>query len=309
MPAKPEVQSFLDLINSMDGPPLAAQPIAQVRESYDLMAKLPGEDVASSTDHVVDCGAHGDFGIRVYRPAGSTDTDVLPLLVWFHGGGFAIGSVATADSTARALANAAQVAVASVDYHLAPEHPYPAAIDDAVASLDWVVSHSSELRIDPARLAVGGDSAGGNLAAVVCQLAKAAKRPRLSFQLLVYPVTDLVGEQPSMIENGTGMMLTKELMDWFAEQYLGGRDGSNPRVSPLRASDLSGLPPALVITAELDPLRDEGEAYAAALADAGVPTELVRYDGQIHGFFGFDFFPDCADARSQAGRAVQAALR
>lgn len=308
MPAKPEVQSFLDLINSMDEPSLAEQPIQQLRERYDLMAKLPGEDVAASTDHVVDCGVHGDFGIRVYRPVGSADSDILPLLVWYHGGGFAIGNVATADSTARALANAAQVSVASVDYHLAPEHPYPAAVDDAVASLEWVVTHASELRIDPTRLAVGGDSAGGNLAAVVCQLAKAAKHPRLGFQLLVYPVTDLVGEQPSMIENATGKLLTKELMDWFAVQYLGGRDGSNPRVSPLRASDLTGLPPALVITAELDPLRDDGEAYAKALTEAGVPTELVRYDGQIHGFFGFDFFPDCADARSRAGRAVHAAL-
>ena len=308
MPAKPEVQSLLDLINAQDMPPLAEQPLEQVRENYDRMATLSGEDVASTSDHMVESGVHGDFAIRVYRPAGSSEADTLPVLVWFHGGGFAIGSIATSDSTARALANAAHVAVASVGYHLAPEHPYPAAVDDAVAALDWVVTNSPELGIDSNRIAVGGDSAGGNLAAVVCQLAKAAKRPRLTFQLLVYPVTDLAGEQPSMTENATGKLLTKELMDWFAKQYLGGRDGSNPRVSPLRASDLSDLPPALVITAELDPLRDEGEAYAAALAAAGVPTELIRYDGEIHGFFGLDFLPDCADARSRAGRALRSAL-
>lgn len=308
MPANPEVQSLLDFINALDAPPLAEQTLEEVRSAYGHLAVEEGEDVASVTDHVVTDGVHGDFGIRLYRPAGSNSGEDLPLLIWYHGGGFAIGGLDTADATVRALANAARIVVASVDYHLAPEHPYPAAVDDAVIALDWSIAHASTLGIDPERIAVGGDSAGGNLAAVVCQLARAAGRPSIALQLLVYPVTDLVGEYPSMAENGTGKLLTAELMDWFIEQYLGGRDASNPRVSPLRASDLSGLPRALVITAELDPLRDQGEAYAEALSAAGVPTDLVRYDGQIHGFFNLGFLSDCGDARTHAARALRRAF-
>ena len=204
MPANPEVQSLLDFINALDAPPLAEQTLEEVRSAYGHLAVEEGEDVASVTDHVVTDGVHGDFGIRLYRPAGSNSGEDLPLLIWYHGGGFAIGGLDTADATVRALANAARIVVASVDYHLAPEHPYPAAVDDAVIALDWSIAHASTLGIDPERIAVGGDSAGGNLAAVVCQLARAAGRPSIALQLLVYPVTDLVGEYPSMAENGTG---------------------------------------------------------------------------------------------------------
>jgi len=198
--------------------------------------------------------------------------------------------------------------VVSVDYRLAPEHPFPAAVDDAFDAVVWVAEHAAELHVDAGRVAVGGDSAGGNLAAVVSQMAKAAGGPSIAFQLLVYPATDLAMRHPSHVENGEGYFLTHDMMAWFTHQYLGGRDISNPRVSPLLAADLSGLPPALVITAEFDPLRDEGEDYAAKLAQAGGTVEQVRYDGEIHGFFDLDSFPDAADARRHAARSVAAAL-
>ncbi len=219
-----------------------------------------------------------------------------------------IGDLATSDSTARALTNAAGVVVVSVDYHLAPEFPFPAAVDDAVTAVQWVARSTKKLGVDANRIVVGGDSAGGNLAAVTCQIARAAKTPRIAFQLLVYPVIDPDGFYPSMIENAEGYFLTRELMKWFTQMYLGGRDASHPRVSPIRFSSLSRLPPALVITAEYDPLRDEGESYAAALCAAGVSAETVRYDGMIHGFFGMDHLADCGDARQRAGDAVRAAL-
>jgi acetyl esterase len=306
VPVKPEVQSILDLLNAA-AIPLDEQTPAQLRAGFAQMAVAEGEPVGAIVDHEVD-GPNGPFTIRTYRPAAAAEADGLPVLVWFHGGGFVLGDLATTDSTACALANGSGALVASVDYHLAPEHPFPAAVDDAATAIDWVVANADDLGVDPARLAVGGDSAGGNLAAVATQLAKAARRPAIAFQLLVYPVTDLAGDYPSMRDNAEGYFLTAPIMEWFAQHYLGGRDGSNPRVSPMRSTDLSGLPPALVITAEFDPLRDEGEAYAAALEAAGVPVEQVRFDGEIHGFFGMDFLPDCVEARALASRALRHAL-
>ncbi len=307
MPVKPEVQQFLDLIASLPGPPPTELSPDENRTGFAALAATPGEDVASTTDQVVE-GSGGSFGVRVYRPLGTTPDETLPVLVWFHGGGFVIGDLETAHSQCCALANEARVAVVSVDYRLAPEHPFPAAVDDAFDAVAWVADHAAELHVDAGRVAVGGDSAGGNLAAVVSQMAKAAGGPSIAFQLLVYPVTDLAMRHPSHAENGEGYFLTHDMMVWFTHQYLGGRDISNPRVSPLLAADLSGLPPALVITAEFDPLRDEGEEYAAKLAQAGGTVEQVRYDGEIHGFFDLDSFPDAADARRHAARSVAAAL-
>ena len=303
-----EVQDFLNLINGIAMPPLAEQPLEAARAGYAQLAVQPGPEVASVRDIEVTGGPHGPFTVRHYVPIDSDDGSPTGCLVWIHGGGFVIGDLETADSTCRVLANEAGIAVISVDYHLAPEHPYPAAVDDVMTALDWVATHADELGIDPHRIAVGGDSAGGNLAAVACQLAKSAGRPEIAFQLLIYPAVDLAGDHESRTTNGEGYFLTAETMNWFGEQYLGGRDGSTPRVSPLLASDFSGLPPALVLTAELDPLRDEGRAYADALEAAGVPVERAHFDGEIHGFFDFDFLPECAVARSQAAAALRKAL-
>ncbi len=306
MPVKPEVQSILDLVNAADVP-IDEQTPEEVRAGFAQLAVLEGEPVGAIVDHEVS-GPSGPFTIRTYRPADAGKAARLPVLVWFHGGGFVLGDLSTTDSTARALANGSGAVVASVDYHLAPEHPFPAAVDDAATAVDWVVANADDLGVDPARLAVGGDSAGGNLAAVVSQLAKAARRPAIAFQLLVYPVTDFVGDYRVDARQRRGVLPHRADHGVVRPPVPRGRDGSNPRVSPLRSTDLSGLPPALVITAEFDPLRDEGEAYAAALTAAGVPVEHVRFDGEIHGFFGMDFLPDCVEARALASRALRRAL-
>jgi acetyl esterase len=202
--------------------------------------------------------------------------------MFIHGGGFVIGDLDAYDAQCRVLCSRAGVVVASVDYRLAPEHPFPAAVEDAVAALEWV---ASELAGDRP-LAIGGDSAGANLSAVTAQ-AWRGRSPSLAVQLLLYPVTDMLNERPSIEENGTGLLLTREDMEWFNGHYLGGDDSlrSDERASPALAEDLGGLPPALVYTAEYDPLRDDGDAYAAALEAAGVPVIHRRFDGLVHGFF------------------------
>ena len=306
MPPDEAVQQFLDFLNGLDMPPLGDVGPEAARAGYAQLATIEGPPVAAVHDHIVSSGQHGDFTVRSYHPSDTAET--TGALVWIHGGGFVLGDLDTADSTCRTLANEAGVVVVSVDYHLAPEHPFPAAIDDVVAALRWVVEQSGQLGIDPDRLAVGGDSAGGNLTAVACQLARAAGGPAIAYQLLVYPVVDLSGDHPSHHENAEGYFLTLENMRWFSEQYLAGRDPASPRVSPLLAADLSDLPPAMVITAEFDPLRDEGIAYAEALEAAGVPVEHRHFDTEIHGFFDLDFLPDCAVARGLAADAVRRAF-
>ena len=220
-----------------------------------------------------------------------------------------IGDLDTADATARALANRSGAVVVSVDYRLAPEHPFPAALEDALAALTWSVENAELLGVDASRVAVGGDSAGGNLAAALCQRVRDEFGPDIDFQLLVYPVVDCTLSHPSIDENAEGYFLTKDAMVWFVGHYLADGDPKAPAVSPLHADTLAGLPPALVITAELDPLRDEGEAYAAALRDAGVSVEAVRYDGQIHGFVGMAaLLDDGKHALDLAGAALRTAL-
>ncbi|HIG00948.1 MAG TPA: alpha/beta hydrolase, partial [Myxococcales bacterium] len=202
-------------------------------------------------------------------------------------GGFVIGDLDTHDGTCRELAVGAECLVVSVDYRLAPEHPFPAAPEDCYAATAWLAEHCAELGGDPARLAVGGDSAGGNLAAAVALMARERGGPPLAHQLLIYPVTDYGFDTASYRENAEGYMLTRPLMEWFWNHYLADpAQGDNELASPLRAASLAQLPPATVITAEFDPLRDEGEAYAQRLSEAGVKTEMTRYDGVFHGFFG-----------------------
>ncbi len=232
------------------------------------------------------------------------------MLVWFHGGGWVIGDLDTTDVCCRLLANRSDAVVVSVDYRLAPEDPFPAGLEDCMTAVAWTVENAELLGVDPTRLAVGGDSAGGNLAAVVAQRNRDEFGPAIRFQLLVYPATDLTLSHPSVKENGEGYFLTRDAMVWFTDHYLsGGADPKDPRVSPLFADSAAGLPPALVITAEFDPLRDEGEAYGAWLQEAGVPTTIVRYDGQIHGFFGMvGMLDDASKAIDQAADGLRAAL-
>jgi acetyl esterase len=228
-------------------------------------------------------GPEGDLPVRVYRPS---ERRPLPTLLYYFGGGWTLGSIDTADGICRSLANAAGCLVVTVGYRLAPEHPFPAAVLDCHAALRWVAEHAHELGADPDRLAVGGDSAGGNLAAAVTLLARDGDGIGLAGQLLVYPNTDQLAADRSMRENDDPWLFNHHSVAWYRRHYLADEaDAVNPLASPLRAPDLSDLPPALVITAEYDPLRDQGEAYARRLAAAGVPVELTRYPGMAHGFF------------------------
>jgi acetyl esterase len=299
MPVHPQARALADQIGA--GVDVTKSDIAVIRRTLDETSRLgPRPDVAAVKDLEVP-GPAGGIPVRVYRPSEESD---LPVLVYLHGGGWAICSIETHDVTCRELANGAGCVVVSVEYRLAPEHRFPAAVEDCYAALGWVAGHAASLGGDPARLAVGGDSAGGNLAAVVALLARERGGPRLCHQLLVYPITDHAFDTTSYRENAEGPLLTRETMRGFWGLYLAREeDGRNPLASPLRAPDLAGLPSAHVITAEYDPLRDEGEAYAKRLAAAGVPVVQRRYDGMIHGFFGFTAQID------RAGEAVADAAR
>jgi acetyl esterase/lipase len=229
-------------------------------------------------------GPAGAIPARFYEPPG-TGIEKRPSIVYFHGGGWTIGDLDTGDSVCRFLALNVPATVLSVDYRLAPENPFPAAVEDALAAFRWAAENDARLGVDPGRIAVAGDSAGGNLAAAVGLLARDGDGPSPAMQALIYPVTDAIGGQRSRDEFARGFLLAKADMDWFERHYLpAAADRSDPRVSVLRAEDLSGLPPAYVATAGFDPLRDEGEAYAERMREAGVEVTLRRHPGLIHGF-------------------------
>jgi acetyl esterase/lipase len=254
-------------------------------------------------------GPAGALSYRSYTPIDAAEAP-LPALLYFHGGGFVIGDLDTHDGLCRLLANASGCRVISVEYRLAPEHKFPAAVEDACAAACWVADHARALGIDPGRIAIGGDSAGANLAAVVCQLAKQAGGPKLALQLLLYPATDSAAETASRRALAEGYLLEKKSMDWFFQQYVEpGTDPKDPRLSPLLAPDLSGLPPAHIHTAEFDPLRDEGKAYAEKLAAAGVKVEYVCHPGMIHHFFCLaGAIPYARTAIANAAAAIKQAL-
>ena len=309
MSLHPQCRGFLDLLAASGGKPLEQLPLDEARTVPLALVELggPAEPVAHVEDRTIP-GPAQPIPVRVYRPRADGP---LPVLVFFHGGGFVICNVDTHDRQCRALANASGCAVISVDYRLAPEHPFPAAPDDAYAATRYVAEHPGEFGIDPERIAVGGDSAGGNLAAVVALMSRERGGPSLKFQLLIYPAVDWEDQSPSMLEYSRDHFLTDTLMNWFRDQYLASaEDGRHPHASPLKAQDFSGLPPALVITAECDPLRDQGEAYARRLQRAGVHVELKRYDGMIHLFFNLGGVVDAGrTAIADAANALRLALR
>lgn len=286
MALDPQVQALLDMLAAAGGPPIEEMEVPAVRQMYlDMRPPTIGVPVARIEDRRILAGDDVTVGARVYTPEGGDGP--FPGVVYFHGGGWVIGDLETHDHLCRAMAKGSGAVVVSVDYRLAPEVRFPAAAEDCYAATRWVAAHGAELRIDPARLAVAGDSAGGNLAAVVAQMARDRGEPRLVFQLLLCPVTDYGFDTASYRENADGYLLTKNAMAWFWHHYLSDPavEGRDPRASPMRAESLAGLPPAHVVTAEYDPLRDDGEAYAARLREAGVPVTHQRYDGQIHNFF------------------------
>lgn len=299
MPLHPQAEALLALMAQLGEPPLETCTPEQARQIRAKRQRQSTEPIHHTRD--IDAGG---VPARLYRP---NDGDGLGLLVYLHGGGWVIGSLETHDNVCRILANSSGHAVLSVDYRLAPEHPFPAGLDDARTATRWAHANAASLGCDPDRLAIGGDSAGANLAIAVCHLGEVPLR----FQLLVYPATDLTRSFPSHIENAAGPALTAEGLEWFTRHYTGNQRLTDPRVSPHFAGDdaVAASPPALVITAELDPLRDEGDAYAARLASLGVPTSHVRFGGMYHGFFALaDFLDDGLGANRLAGAAVGRAL-
>lgn len=313
MPVDPALQPMLDAANAAPPRPEGLS-IAEARANANgMMAQSflalgdDGPEVASTVDHSIDVDS-GQITVRVYTPHG---TPPFPAHLYLHGGGFWMGAVEQFDSGCRQTAEGAGCVVASVDYRLAPEHRFPTAAEDCYTALRWLVEYADELGVDGTRVSVGGGSAGGNLAAVVALMARDRGGPPLVFQVLEIPVTDLTMSHPSVEENGQGYILTKDAMAQYVGYYLRTAvDAKDAYASPLFAENLSGLPPAMVMTAEFDPLRDEGEAYARRLEEAGVPVTLRRWEGQIHGSQSFSkLLPAAKEYADMVHEALRGAYR
>jgi acetyl esterase len=286
MPLDPQVRVFLDQLASLDAPGYPALGVEESRRIYSLRADLnfPAPEVGAVFERAAE-GPLGAVPLRVYRGFGSAADAELPALIYFHGGGWVLGDLDTHDAICRELANLAQCAVLSVAYRLAPEYKFPQPLDDAIAAARWIAANAQSLGIDPSRIAVGGDSAGATLAAVVAHVFRSSGGPRLTMQILFYPPTDLMSDSASHLEFAQGYGLTRESVLWFRDQYLRDEaDADDWRASPLRAPDHRNLPPAYVLTAGYDTLRDEGRLYAEALQRAGVTTTYECFEGMIHGF-------------------------
>jgi acetyl esterase len=309
MALDPQTRAVLDQMEALGNPPINELSVDEARRSAAAMAEMQGapEPVISVKERTLP-GLDGCVPVRIYTPFGKRP---LPVLMYFHGGGWVIGDIESSDGFCRTLANTVGCIVISVGYRLAPEYPFPAAADDAYHATLWAAMNAADIGGDPLRIAVCGDSAGGNLAAVVTQMARDRAKPSIRFQLLIYPVMDAACDTPSYSENGDGYFLTKAAMEWFWNHYVQNEaDRKHPYASPLRASNFEGLPEALVITAEYDPLRDEGEQYAERLRAAGTPVQLTRYDGMIHGFFTMGGVIDQGKAAvKQAAAALRAAFK
>lgn len=308
MSVDPQVRTILEVLAGLGGPKFVEMSAVDARAWFNSFRRPFEVPIGAVEDRSIP-GPGGDIPVRIYTPVDAA-AGPLPVLVYFHGGGWVVGDLDSHDAVCRSLANASGCKIVSVDYRMAPEDPWPASPDDCYAAVEWVVAHAAELGVDTNRLAVGGDSAGGNLAAVVTLRARAANGPHIAFQLLIYPAVDATMSMPSNESNGEGYFLEKVGMEWFYGHYLtDASDAKNPDVSPLFADNFSGLPPAYVITAEYDPLRDEGRAYAEKLEAAGVAVEYINYPTMIHGFFGFQALVNASgEAIRVMGEALAKAL-
>ena len=280
-----DAHSLLARIAASGIPPYESLSAVAARGFYDAGRPLLAADpqAVAEVRELSAPGPRGPIALRYYRPASTAKR--LPILLYLHGGGWVLGNLNSVDSVCRALANGSQHIVVSVDYRLAPEHPFPAGVEDAYAALGWLNAQADALGGDPNRIAVGGDSAGGNFAAVLALRARDERGPRIAYQLLIYPATDFQMKSASQRSFADGYLLTQANQQWFHRHYLGDfKDLTDWRLSPAYATDFAGLPPAYVLTAEFDPLRDEGEDYALKLIRAGVPVSAWRVPGQIHGF-------------------------
>jgi acetyl esterase len=309
MPVHPKIQDFLDKLQEYPQPPMDQVTPEAYRVSRNKMLSFQQnvEPVHKVEDRVLHLEGR-DLPIRVYTPEGQAPH---PALVYFHGGGWVIGSLDSHDSVCRVLANSAKCVVISVDYRLAPEHKFPAAVEDAYDSLQWIASNPEAFDIDVNRIAVGGDSAGGNLAAVACIMAKERKTPTIIHQLLIYPSTGYRETPPSMWENAEGYFLTREVMKWYQKHYFNNdQEILDPYASPVLYSDLSGLPPAAILTAQYDPIRDVGKIYAETLQENGVDVYYKNYEGLIHAFVNFiGFVPEARDALEEGAGELQKAFK
>ncbi|WP_423917358.1 alpha/beta hydrolase [Candidatus Poriferisodalis sp.] len=319
MTLEAEASLVIAQLNALDRPTFQDVGPDRARKGFEELP--PGGlevDVASTEDRTIPGPDGNDIAVRIYRPGdGALTADhsgVLGCLVYFHGGGWVVGSIETHDLTCRSLTMLAGVVTVSVDYRLAPEHPFPAGPNDCCATTQWVINNAAELGVDSRRVAIGGDSAGGNLAAAVALMCRdaaanddACGQPAL--QVLIYPVTDYDRDTHSMIANAEGYLLTRATMEWFDDLYCPPSERKNPYAAPLAVDDPSGAAPALVIVAGHDPLRDEGVDYAKKLAESQVPTTLIEYPGQFHGFFGMTRFLDQAiEAQELTAHALRRAL-
>ena len=297
----PRARAIVDELAGL--PPLPTMSPTEARGRPEPLAAAP-EPVASVTARTIP-GPGGPISIRIYRPKDALRGG----LIYFHGGGFVLGSLDSADETCRRLANRGRVVVTSIAYRLAPETKFPGAVEDAYAAVQWASGHADDLRVEPDKIAVGGSSAGGGLAAAAALVARDRHGPRVAFQLLTVPVTELSSRAASHREFSEGYGLTAADMEWFGRHYVRSEaDADNPYASVLRA-DLHELPPAFVITAECDPLRDDGEAYAKRLSELGIAGRYKRYPGMFHGFMSFpSVLPEAAQAFEDAGSALREAL-
>lgn len=305
MTIDPQAKKLLELAKAAGVPEMWQLTPDQAREEYlKRTAKTkPQVDIFKVEDREIP-GPNGGISVRIYSPRSLESHESLPALVWFHGGGFVIGDLESHDSACRELANKAECIVVAVDYRLAPEHKFPSAVDDCYAALEWVFEQASRLQVDIKKIAVGGDSAGGNLAAVVALLARDSSEIQICFQLLIYPCVAPEPETRSHHQFANGYLLTRKTITWFFQHYLrNAKDAYDPRYAPLEAEDLTDLPPSLVLVAGFDPLRDEGIEYARSMIEAGNRVSLINYEGMIHGFFLMGAVLD------EANRAVKESAR
>ncbi|HEY2011178.1 MAG TPA: alpha/beta hydrolase [Rhizomicrobium sp.] len=310
MPLDPLVKAFLDKAAAIPRPKAWEVPPAMARQSFAGLMQLTGpKDVpVGKVENFTIPGPSGEIRARAYAPVATAGPQ--PTLIYFHGGGFVVGSLESHDGLCRLFAAEGGFKVIAVDYRLAPEHPWPAAVDDAMAALQWIEADAAQLGVDGGRIAIGGDSAGGMLAAIITQQARGKTKLRIAYQMLLFPNTQVGGETASLAEFAVGYFLERRAIEYFSSLYLPpGSDRNSPKVSPLRAKDFSGLPPAFVMLGGYDPLHDEGLAYAEKLKAAGVKVTIADYPDMVHCFIYLQtVLPEAHEAVARAAKAVKAAL-